>query len=672
MDAAHLLMVSVALFVLGAIASLLLNRYPVSARLASGLTGLVGSALALAAAVMSAISGGGALSLPSGLIFGPLTVEMDGLSALMVAMISLLSFAVSLYSFSYSTPGINKRDGLLGFLLNLFSGVMLLVVTVSNAFWFLVFWEMMTLVSYFLVIFEGRKQEVVRAGYLYIFIAHAGGALIMIAFFLLYGVTGSFNFAAFRQAQLSPELRDIVFLLAFAGFGAKAGMVPLHMWMPPAYAAAPSNATALMSTVMKKTAIYGILRFCVDLLGPSVFWWGMLLVVMGILSATLGALFALSERDLKRVLAYSSIENVGIILLGIGTGMVGLATNLPAIALVGFLAALYHALNHSFFKGLLFLGAGAVEQQVGTSNLNKIGGLGKRMPWTALTFLTGALAVSSIPPFNGFVSEWFTFQGLFTGSLGDIFGMRAVFPLCAALLALAGTLAAMAAIKTYGSVFTGPPRTETAAAAQEVPGAMRTGMGILAIGCVLLGLGAPLVTPYLAGIVVSTFGLPGQSAANATWVYPVDSAQALLSTPWIALLLLGFLLVPLMLVAIYGGRKAGARTVQDPWNCGYAYSPQMSVSASSFDQPVGFTFNTIYALRAAVQKPVTAIGLWAKRPRDAIARAEPLLEYYVREPITRSVEYLGRHIQGLQTGDVRLYCLYIIVTLAILLLVIFR
>jgi hydrogenase-4 component B len=668
MDASHLLISSVVLFALGAIACLFLDRYPSIARLLTGLTGVLASALALWAALQAAILGDGSISLPSGLPFGPLALEMDGLSIFMVGMISLVSLAVSLYSLSYSPSIQDNHPGLLGFLLNLFTGVMLLVVTVSNAFWFLVFWEMMTLVSYFLVIFNGRDQRAVRAGYLYILIAHAGGALIMIAFLLLFMSTGSFDFAGFRLAQLSPALRNIIFLLAFIGFGAKAGMVPLHMWMPPAYAAAPSNAAALMSTVMKKTAIYGILRFCVDLLGPSMFWWGMLVVLFGALSAGLGALFALSERDL----AYSSIENVGVILLGTGTGMAGLAANMPVVALLGFLAALYHALNHSFFKGLLFLGAGAVEGQVGTSNLNLVGGLGRRMPWTALLFLVGALAVSSIPPFNGFVSEWFTFQALFTGGLGTSFAMRSALPLCAALLALASTLAAMVAIKTYGSLFSGPPRNEAAEQAHEVSGTMRTGMGVLALGCVLLGLGAPWVVPYLAGVVTSTFNLPAQAMASGAWVYPVDAGQALLSTPLVALLLLGFLTVPLILVGLYGGRAAGARTVKEPWNCGYAYSPQMSVSASSFDQPVNVTFKAIYTVRDAFQKPLNAIALWSKRPRDAIARAEPLLEFYIKEPLTRSVDFLGHQIQAMQMGDVRMYCLYIVVTLAILLIVIFR
>ncbi|HEY6073703.1 MAG TPA: proton-conducting transporter membrane subunit, partial [Anaerolineales bacterium] len=305
MNASQLLMLSVVIFGLGSLASLFLNGG--AARAASGLTGMAGSVFGVLAVIASFMSPSNGLSLPVALPFGQLTFEMDGLSMLMVAMICVVSFAVSLYSLSYTLNGQDEGYGLLGFLMNLFTAIMLLVVTVSNTFYFLVFWEMMTLVSYFLVTFESRQEKAVRAGYLYMLIAHAGGALIMLAILLFFINSGSFEFSALRTASLSAPLRSLIFLLAFIGFGAKAGMVPLHMWMPPAYAAAPSNAAALMSTVMKKTAIYGILRFCVDLLGPSVLWWGMLVLLFGVVSAGLGALFALSERQMKRVLAYSSI-----------------------------------------------------------------------------------------------------------------------------------------------------------------------------------------------------------------------------------------------------------------------------------------------------------------------------------------------------------------------------
>jgi len=294
------------------------------------------------------------------------------------------------------------------------------------------------------------------------------------------------------------------------------------------------------------------------------------------------------------------------------------------------------------------------------------------MPWTALMFLVGGMSVAAIPPFNGFVSEWFTYQAFFTGSSGDDFIVRVALPLCAALLALVGTLSAMVTIKMYGSAFTGPVRSETSRQASEVPSSMLTGMALLGVGCILLGLGAPLVAPYLVHVISGTFDIPGAVVARGTWVYAGNPVQGVLSMPMILVLLLGLLFVPVILIALYGDRKAGTKTVSDPWACGYGYSDKMSVTASNFDQPISVTFNVIYALRSVVQKPFGAIGSWAKRMRDAILNAEPVLENIIKGPITRSVSYAGRQIQAIQMGDIRMYCLYIVLTLIVLLIAIFR
>jgi len=672
MDAIRLLLLSVFVFGFGGLASLLLGRLQRIARITSGLTGAIGAATGLMAVARAMTSTPVPLTLSNRFPFGHFVLQMDGLSTLMVGIISLISLAVSVYSISYAGHYSKHNLGIFGFFTNLFIALMLLVVTIANAFYFLLFWEMMTLSSYFLVTFESEKKETIQAGYLYMLIAHAGGVLIMLAFFIFFITTNSFNFAAFRQVGLSPALRSLVFLLAFIGFGAKAGMVPLHVWMPPAYSAAPSDSAALMASVMKKTAIYGILRICVDLLGAPFLWWGILVLFFGALSAVLGALYALMEHDMKRVLAYSSVENMGIILMGIGTGMIGLAEHQFTMTLLGFLAALYHTLNHAFFKGLLFLGAGSVDYRLGTRDLNQMGGLGKLMPWTSFSFLIGALAVSAIPPLNGFVSEWFTYQSFLRASGSQDFIVRVALPLCALLLALTGTLAAMIAIKTYGSAFMGPERSEKARNAKESPGAMLTGMTLLVIGCILLGLGAPLIVPYLANVVTQLLRLPSVTMAQGLWVYPLNPYQAILSVPLIVLLLAGLLIVPLMLILIFNGGQAGSRVVSEPWACGYGYSNRMSITAGSFDQPMSVTFRGLYLLRVAIRSPMNAIAAWAKRVRESILRAEPVLESVIKQPTTRAVEYIGQHIQALQMGDIRMYCFYIILTLAILLLVIFR
>ncbi len=672
MDAIQLLLLSVLLFGVSAGAALLFNRFSRAARVTAGGLGAVASLVGLMAAVQAVAGAPNSVEMPGLPPFGQVSLQMDGLSTLLVGMICLLSLAASIYSISYLGQYPQRNVGVLGFFTNLFVALMLLVVTVSNAFYFLIFWEMMTLASYFLVVFESEKKEAVQAGYLYMLVAHAGTALIMIAFFIFYNAAGSFDFAAFRQGTLPPTLRNVVFGLAFVGFGAKAGMAPLHIWMPGAYSAAPSHAAALMSSVMKKTAIYAILRVCVDFLGASVLWWGLVVLFFGALSAGLGVFYALAERDLKRLLAYSSVENVGLILLGIGTGMIGLAMSQPVVALLGFLAALYHALNHSVFKGLLFLGAGAIDFRLHTRNLNEMGGLGRLMPWTGLMFLAGALSIAAIPPFNGFVSEWFTYQSFLAASRGQEFIIRAALPLCAVLLALVGALVAMVAIKMYGGAFAGPARSSRAGQAVEVPGAMLTGMAILALACLAMGLGAPLIAPYLAGVATQVFNIPDVTVAQGVWVFPADVSQTLLSMPLMAVLLLGLLAVPVIIVALAGGQKAGRRVVDDPWSCGYGYSNQMSVSASSFDQPIASTFGGIYQLRSFIARPLRWIAAWAGRTREQIARAEPVLERILRQPATGAVSYTGQRLQALQMGDVRLYCLYIVVTLAVLLVAISR
>ena len=333
------------LYLVGALASLF-----VSGRTSRGVAaffGLIGSVSALLAVILALTEGAtSSLTLFTIQPFGEFAFQMDLLSTLMVGLIALVGVATSLYSFTDAPANVS-----VSFFTDLFMASMLVVVTVTNAFYFLVFWEVMTLASYFLVVWEFDKKESAKTGFIYFLVAHIGAAFIMVTFFLFFGKAGTFDFAGIRAAGLSPVVKDIAFVLVFLGFGAKAGMVPLHFWTPDTYAAAPSHVSALMASVMKKTAVYGILRFCVDLLGGSVLWWGFTVLSFGVLSAVFGAFYALSEKDIKRLLALSSVENVGIILMGVGLGMVGLALPFPTLAVLGFLAAIYHMLNHAFFKG---------------------------------------------------------------------------------------------------------------------------------------------------------------------------------------------------------------------------------------------------------------------------------------------------------------------------------
>jgi hydrogenase-4 component B len=578
----------------------------------------------------------------------------------------MIGIATSVYAFTEAPPKIS-----VSFFTTLFMGAMVLVVTVTNAFFFIIFWELMTLASYFLVVWEFDKKEPTRTGFIYFLVAHIGAAFIMIAFFLFFGKTGTFDFDSIRAAAFSPIVKDIAFVLLFLGFGAKAGMVPFHFWTPDTYAAAPSHVSALMSSAMKKTAIYGILRLGVDLLGASVIWWGFIILIFGALSTVIGAFYALAEKDIKRLLALSSVENVGIILMGVGLGMVGIANGQSLLAVLGFLAASYHMLNHAFFKGLLFLDAGAVIQQTGTHDLNQMGGLARHMPWTALTFFIAALAVTAIPPLNGFVSEWFTYQALLNAAGTGLFLLRVFAPLFAVLLALAGAFAVMAYIKAYGGAFTGPAHGHEAASAREVSIPARIAMGYLALGTIILGIGSPWIAPRIA-MIAADFARQPVIAVNAGWtIYPGDPLTSVISTPLIAILLIGLLSVPVIVVAIYRGWRTSRRSNVEPWSCGYGFDPSMSVRASSFDQPVKVSFQPLYWVRTIVDRPYRAIHRTYVASVDAIHRAEPVVEKTVTRPTLKFVETAGHWIQALQMGDIRMYCLYIIITLAILLIVLF-
>ena len=672
MDPIQLLLLSVLLYGVGAVLSLLLDGSSQVARWVSGISGMVAAAPGCLVAMLVITGKPAALELPGVTPFGHFVLQIDGLSAFMIGIISLVTFATNLYSIPYLNGYAKRGLGVMGFFNNLFTAAMLMIVVVANAFFFLIFWELMTLTSYFLIIFDQDNKDAVKAGYIYFLVAHCGTAFIMLAFFVLYQYSGSYDFAAFRQATLSPVTRNLVFLLAFLGFGAKAGIVPMHIWLPRAHPAAPTHVSALLSGVAIKIAIYGILRICVDVLVVPAWWWGFLVMCVGIISAVLGILYALSERDIKRLLAYSSVENIGIILVGIGMGMAGMAIGQPVLALVGFLAALYHTINHALFKSLLFLGAGSVTRQMHTNNLDEMGGLTRLMPWTGLVFLLGSLSISAIPPFNGFVSEWLNYQSLFIASSASLTIMRVFAPIFAILLALAGALTAMCFVKAFGTAFTGPARSLTAQQAKEAPLLMLLSKGVLTVSCIFLGLGAPLVVPYIGKVAAGLAGVPLVQLVNGTEVFPATINQAVLSTPWIAVLMAGFLVVALLGVALYGGFRAGRKFTREPWACGYQYSSVMSVSASNFALPAYAAFRPLYVLRSLAQKPLDAIAASSLRVLGVISAAEPVFEQVVSRPTQRAVEYLADRFQRLQMGDIRVYCFYIVLTLAVLLIVVFR
>jgi hydrogenase-4 component B len=562
---------------------------------------------------------------------------------------------------------------------------MLLVITADNAFWFIVFFEVMSLTSYFLVIID-ETEKAMKAGLQYLIMSHCGLMMVMIAFFIMGSMAGSLNFADFRALELSPALASVVFLLAFVGFGFKAGLVPLHSWLPQAHPSAPSHVSALMSGGMIKIGIFGIIKVAFDLLGASggQVWWGVVVLIIGAVSSVIGVAYALVEHDIKRLLAYHSCENVGIIALGLGAGMVGWAADLPLLAGFGLMAALYHLFNHAIFKALLFLGAGSVMFRTHTKNMELMGGLSKVMPITAACFLIGSLAISAIPPLNGFVSEWFTYQSLFQAALSGDVVVISVAVFAAVALALTGALAVMCFVKAYGVTFSGLPRSKAAASAREVPVTMLIGMVVLAAFCIILGLGAPIIAPIMEQVAASTAAVGvSQVAAGTTLVGTAPGA--LVSTPMVAILLIGLVIV---VAAVKRMFTREARVQQkEPWACGYEPDGSMPVIASSFAKNVMAAFRPLYTIRVAVvQFASSLVGLLdgGNKAKFALEAAEAATttaapahaEHHeddherpsVIDSLERLIQWIGKLTKSIEGGNYQVYCVYIMAALALLLL----
>ncbi|HYQ80668.1 MAG TPA: proton-conducting transporter membrane subunit, partial [Anaeromyxobacteraceae bacterium] len=484
---------------------------------------ILAGAVAGAAVALGVLRGGPApplrAALPRLFPMAAMSLSLDGLSAFFLLVVALVAAASAVYGPSYLAA--HARAPVVQTLsLGAFVGCMALVCCAGDLLSFLLAWEGMTLASWVLVVSDTRDEEHTRAGLLYLVMAHAGTAALLVVFLTLADRARAFDFPSVRAAAraLDPSTRTALFMVALAGFGAKAGVVPLHVWLPKAHPAAPSHASALMSGVMLKVALYGVLRFGFDLLAPAdgrlPTSWGWTVLFLGTASAVIGVLLALQQHDLKRLLAFHSVENVGIILIGAGLAMLLAGGRGPQpLAALALAAALLHTLNHAAFKGLLFLGAGSVIARTGVRNMEELGGLARRMPWTAWLFLLGAIAISALPPLNGFVSEWMTFQALLLGGarLGGASGLLA--GVAASMLALTGGLAAACFAKAFGVTFLGRPRSKHAEHAAESPWPMIAGMALLALACLGLGLAPGWLLRLLDRPTAELLGGLGASAA---------------------------------------------------------------------------------------------------------------------------------------------------------------
>jgi hydrogenase-4 component B len=588
--------------------------------------------------------------------WGSLYIALDGLSAFFLLPVIILSPLTAFYGYSYLSHK-NKPLGASWFFFNILVASMILLISAQNGILFLMAWEVMALSSFFLVMFDHENLKVREAGWIYLVATHIGTAFLLAFFSILAVNTGSLDFDKIASSTLTPILAGTLFILAVIGFGTKAGFMPLHVWLPEAHPAAPSHVSSLMSGVMIKMGIYGLLR-ALTFMGTPPSVWGWTLVIIGAVSGIFGVLFALAQHDIKRLLAYHSVENIGIITLGIGTGVLGMSWNEPSLIILGFGGGILHVLNHALFKGLLFLGAGAVINSSGTHEIDRMGGLLKKMPWTGVTFLIGAAAISGLPPLNGFVSEFLIYSAGFHGALSGTPEALTLAAILLVSLAIIGGLAAACFTKCFGIVFLGEPRETHTTEIQDVSSAMRWPMIALAAGCIIIGLTAPLFIRLVFPAIQTVAGLSADSMASIS-----ATESNILGNLTVVLLILIALTGALFLIRRLLPMAKEER-LDNTWGCGYAKpTPRMQYSASSFAQPLIDLFRICLGTLSSGK---AVKGFFPGKASFSTHTSDMAQEKLFR-PLFQLIERLTNPLRMLQHGGIHLYVLYIFITLVAIL-----
>ena len=656
----------------------ILAAYLIGALAALGLRGAAGRGLVAVCALVGTVSGLalGAVCLGAGLAptfsasFLPLTgfmLRIDGLSAFFLIVIGVVGGAVAVYGFGYSAA-YEGRYSLrqLGAMLNILLLSLSVQVMADNALTFLIAWEAMSLSAYLMVLTEHDQPGTVRAARWYIGVTHAGFAALVAMFLLMSGADLTTSFATMRAASLTPAVRDAAFALGLFGFGAKAGIVPLHVWLPMAHPVAPSHVSALMSGVVIKMGVYGLLRVTLDLLGGGPAWWGGLVLGLGTVSALLGVLYALMEHDLKRLLAFHSVENIGIIFMGIGAGLMFQSFGLATLAALGIVAGLYHTINHACFKGLLFLGAGSVVHAIGTRNMEEMGGLIKRMPRTALFFLVGACAISALPPLNGFVSEWLVFQALLGGSAIPQPEVAVIMPIAVAMLALTSGLAAACFVKAFGITFLAIPRSREAEHAHEAPVSMQAAMASLALTCVVLGLAPSFFVPVFGAALGGADLAPAGVTFTLGLPLRVPGAVGEMSSPLLALGLL--LLLGLVPLALWLGGAERRLRIGDTWGCGrIGQTARMEYTATAFAEPLRRVFAELYRPTRDLSIDFHPASKYFVQSIEYRSETHPWFERVLYDPLLHALGTAATWTRRLQGGSLHLYLAYMTFALLVLL-----
>jgi hydrogenase-4 component B len=627
-----------------------------------------GAALAVLAAAIWGLQGGSLeIAIPGILAAaGGLALGMDRISAFFLLIVAAVAIPSSLYAIGY-VPHYGRRQVWIGLASGAFLLAKVFVVLARNAVTFLFFWELMSLASTFLVLTETDNREARDAAWLYAVMTHAGTACLLIGFLVISRAANSLSMHDWpvAAAALDPGSRNAVFLLLAAGFLSKAGAIPFHIWLPRAHPAAPSHVSAMMSGVMIKLGVYGLIRVGFDWLGAGPRWWGMTILIIGALSAVLGVLYAIVDSDLKRLLAWSSVENIGVILIGLGAALVFHSYRLDALSALALVAALLHSLNHALFKSLLFLGAGSVLQAAGTRNLEQMGGLLRRMPQTGVLFLIGTLAISAMPPLNGFVSEWLTFQALLLSFRVPEQFFNIVFALAIAALALTAGLAAACFVRAFGIAFLALPRADRAAQAGEVHWTMRAAMALAALTAVTLGVAPSIVLGRLsvtaAELVHERPDLSFDSAGIS-----VGSLFASVSPAGIAVVL-----AVLMLAVWFGLRSAGANLnsrLHETWACGRAKpSASFNYTAAAFANPFKRVFAFLYRVVAVTETEPPEASRFYLKAISYRTESRSIIEESIYAPIGNAVRRTAARARQVQSGNVHAYLLYIFLALIALL-----
>ena len=593
----------------------------------------------------------------------PFHLRLDNLNAVFALLLGFASAGISIYAAGYFRKGEGAAPGLLCLEYHLFLASMLMVLLADDGYSFMVAWESMALSSFFLVTTDHRHEEIRRAGYLYLLIAHVGAISILLSFGVMTGGAGDYTFAAMRTQHLSPFWASVAYLLALFGFGAKAGLVPVHVWLPEAHPAAPSPVSAMMSGVMLKTAIYGLLRVSFDLVGTTIWWWGVAAMAVGLATALFGVLYSTVQSDMKRLLAYSSIENIGLLAVGIGLALIFHTYRMEALAALAMTAVFYHCLAHAGFKSLLFLCTGSVLHATHERSLGKLGGLIHRMPWVAWLALAGVIAGSGLPPLSGFVSEWLLLQGfLFSPGLPHPW-LNMIVPVAAAVVALVAALAGFAMVKFYGIVFLGQMRDPVLKDAQDAGVLERIGLVWLAVITLLLGVLPSTVITLIDAATRQLLGtgLAERMADHGWWMLAPISADRASYQPLVFLvtIVLSVLIGRQLVRRFYHGRLRRTQA----WDCGYWFqSPRAQDTAEGFSQPIRRIFGPAFRMDRHIP------SIRDERPIYSV-KVEDHFWYWLYLPVARLVDAISGLIVRVQGGRIAIYLLYSFITLIILLLV---